>query len=316
MIERHNSARGASEWADTYGQLGMASPMQLTQLPMHILDPWEGTDGTAQPFKPYSQEKLNEMAESIRKNGVIEAICVRPKPDGRMEIIAGHNRVAAAKLAGLPTIPAIVQQLDDNQAAILLVDSNLQHREKLLPSEKAFAYKLRLDSMKRKAGRPKNNSAQIEPNFLGTRSNEQLADEAGESRAQIQRYIRLTYLLPSLLDMVDGGKPGFAAAVDLSFLTEMEQTMLLQVMEEESKVPGGAQAKALRSASAAGQLTDADAIRAILVPTPAPKPAVLKIPADRLQDFFPPNTSLDDMEREIYAALAAYRKNDTTLASD
>lgn len=306
MIERHNSARGASEWADTYGQLGMASQAQLTRLPMHILDPWEGTDGTAQPFKPYAPDKLEELAENIRRNGVIEAICVRPKPDGRMEIIAGHNRVAAAKLAGLNTIPAIVQQLDDNQAAILLVDSNLQHREKLLPSEKAFAYKLRLDSMKRKAGRPKNNSAQIEPNFLGTRSNEQLADEAGESRAQIQRYIRLTYLIPPLLDMVDGGKPGFAAAVDLSFLTEMEQTMLLQVMDEESKVPGGAQAKALRSASAAGQLTDADAIRAILVPAPAPKPAVLKIPADRLQDFFPPNTSLDDMEREIYRALEAY----------
>lgn len=315
-MERRNQARGANEWNDTYGSMGMAPQAQLTQLPLHILDPWESADGTAQPFKAYSQDKLEELAENIRRNGVIEAICVRPKPDGRMEIIAGHNRVAAAKLAGLNTIPAIVQQLDDNQAAILLVDSNLQHREKLLPSEKAFAYKLRLDSMKRKAGRPKNNSAQIEPNFLGTRSNEQLADEAGESRAQIQRYIRLTYLIQPLLDMVDGGKPGFAAAVDLSFLTEMEQTMLLQVMDEENKVPGGAQAKALRSASAAGQLTDADAVRGILVPAPAPKPAVLKIPADRLQDFFPPNTSLEDMEREIYAALAAYRKNDTTPASD
>ena len=309
MNERRNEARGANEWNEIYGSMGMASQAQLTRIPLHILDPWEGADGTAQPFKPYAPDKLEELAENIRKNGVIEAICVRPKPDGRMEIIAGHNRVAAAKLAGLNTVPAIVQQLDDNQAAILLVDSNLQHREKLLPSEKAFAYKLRLESMKRQGQRTDLTSAQIEPKLNSGRSNEQLAAEAGESRAQIQRYIRLTYLIQPLLDMVDAGKPGFAAAVDLSFLTEMEQTMLLQVMEEEGKVPNGAQAKALRSASAAGQLTDADAIRAILVPAPAPKPAVLKIPVDRLQDFFPPNTSLDDMEREIFQALQAYMTN-------
>lgn len=306
MNDCRNGARGANEWAETYGNLGLAPQARLMQLPLHLLDPWQGADGERQPFKPYAQDKLEELAQSIREHGVIEAICVRPKPDGRMEIIAGHNRVEAAKLAGLTTIPAIVQQLDDAQAAIMLVDSNLQHREKLLPSEKAFAYKLRLESMKRKAGRPKNNSAQIEPNFFGTRSNEQLADEAGESRAQIQRYIRLTYLIQPLLDMVDGGKPGFAAAVDLSFLTEAEQTMLLQVMEEEEKVPGGAHAKALRKASAAGQLTNADAIRAILVPAPAPKPGVLKIPTDRLQNFFPPNTSTEDMEEAIYAALKAY----------
>ena len=312
MTERHNQARGANEWADTYGNLGMASPAQLTRLPLHILDPWECADGTAQPFKPYTPDKLEELAENIRKNGVIEPICVRPMPSGRFQIIAGHNRVAAAKLAGLNTVPALVQQLEDHQAAILLVDSNLQHREKLLPSEKARAYKLRLDSMKRQGQRTDLTSAQIEPKLASERSNEQLA---AESRAQIQRYIRLTYLIPPLLDMVDTGKPGFAAAVDLSFLTDVEQAMLLQVIEEENKVPGGAKAKELHSASAAGQLTDADAIRAILVPAPAPKPAVLKIPADRLQDFFPPNTSLDDMEREIYAALVAYRKNDTTPAS-
>ena len=302
-MERRNQARGANEWNDTYGSMGMAPQAQLTQLPLHILDPWEGADGTAQPFKAYSQDKLEELAENIRRNGVIEAICVRPKPDGRMEIIAGHNRVAAAKLAGLNTIPAIVQQLDDNQAAILLVDSNLQHREKLLPSEKAFAYKLRLDSMKRQGQRTDLTSGQFVQKLD---SADTIGSSEAESGRQVRRYIRLTYLLPSLLDMVDGGKPGFAAAVDLSFLTEMEQTMLLQVMEEESKVPGGAQAKALRSASAAGQLTDADAVRAILVPASAPKPAVLKIPADRLKDFFPPNTSLEDMEREIYRALEAY----------
>lgn len=315
MNELRNQARGANEWAETYGNIGVAPQTQLTRLPLHILDPWKGADGRLQPFRPYTRAKLEELAENIRKNGVIEPICVRPMPSGRFQIIAGHNRVEAAKLAGLPAVPALVQQLDDARAAILMVDSNLQHRETLLPSEKAFAYKLRLESMNRQGQRTDLTSAQIEPKLGNGRSNEQLAAEAGESRAQIQRYIRLTYLITPLLDMVDGGKPGFAAAVDLSFLAETEQELLLQVMNEENKVPNGAQAKAIRSASAAGQLTDADAIRAILAPISAPKPAVLKIPADRLQAFFPPNTSAEDIEQEIYEALLAYRKNNHPPAS-
>ena len=239
----------AEEWAAAYGDLGREPQTRLMQLPLTILDPWQGSDGERQPFKAYTDAKLQELAESIKQHGVIEAICVRPKADGRMEIIAGHNRVAAARLAGLATVPAVVQQLDDAQAAIMLVDSNLQHRETLLPSEKAFAYKLRLESMKRQGQRTDLTSAQIEPKLNGNRSNEQLAAEAGESRAQIQRYIRLTYLVPALLDMVDNGKPGFAAAVDLSFLGQDEQTALLEVMEQEHiKAPNGAQAKALRKA--------------------------------------------------------------------
>lgn len=315
MTERHNQARGANEWADTYGNLGMSAPAQLTRLPLSILDPWSDPTGETQPFKPYTQDKVEELADNIRKNGVIEPICARPMPNGRFQIIAGHNRVEASKLAGLTSVPAWVRELDDNQAAILMVDSNLQHREKLLPSEKARAYRLRLDSMKRQGQRTDLTSAQIEPKLGSERSNEQLAAEAGESRAQIQRYIRLTYLIPPLLDMVDSGKPGFAAAVDLSFLTEAEQTMLLQVMEEENKVPNGSKAKELRGASAARQLTDTEAIRAILVPAPAPKPGILKIPVDRLQDFFPPNTPPEDMEREIYTALLAYRQTNQSPAS-
>lgn len=315
MMNHSNPARGANEWNDVYGNLGIAPQAQLTQLPPHILDPWEDSTGKTQPFKPYPQDKLEELAENIRKNGVIEPICVRPMPNGRFQIIAGHNRVAAAKLAGLRTVPALVQQLTDDQAAILMVDSNLQHREKLLPSEKAFAYRLRLESLKRQGQRADLTSSQIETKLGNGRSDEQLAAEAGESRAQIQRYIRLTYLIQPLLDMVDDGKPGFAAAVDLSFLTEAEQTMLLQVMEEENKVPGGAQAKELRKASAAGQLTDADAIRAILVPSSAPKPQFLKIPVDRLVSFFPQNTSPEVMEEEIYHALLAYRNMNNTPTS-
>ena len=288
----------AEEWAAAYGDLGREPQTRLMQLPLTILDPWQGADGERQPFKAYTDAKLQELAESIKQHGVIEAVCVRPKADGRMEIIAGHNRVAAARLAGLTTVPAIVQQLDDAQAAIMLVDSNLQHRETLLPSEKAFAYKLRLESMKRQGERTDLTSAQIEPKLNSNRSNEQLAAEAGESRAQIQRYIRLTYLVPALLDMVDNGKPGFAAAVDLSFLGRDEQTALLEVMEREHiKAPNGAQAKALRKASADSTtgLTAEDILQ-VLRPVPSqasPKSKTISVSRDELTGYMPATITTD-----------------------
>lgn len=287
----------ADEWAAAYGDLGREPQTRLMQLPLTILDPWQSADGERQPFKAYTDAKLQELADSIKQHGVIEAICVRPKADGRMEIIAGHNRVAAARLAGLATVPAVVQQLDDAQAAIMLVDSNLQHRETLLPSEKAFAYKLRLEALKRKAGRPAKNSAQIEPNFFA-RSNEQLAAESEDSRAQIQRYIRLTYLIPALLDMVDNGKPGFAAAVDLSFLGQDEQTALLEVMEQEHiKAPNGAQAKALRKASADSTtgLTAEDILQ-VLRPVQnqaSPKSRTISVSRDELAKYMPATVTTD-----------------------
>ncbi len=294
----------ADEWASAYGDIGIAPKMQLMQLPLHILDPWQGANGQPQPFKPYTPEKLTELAESIRQNGVIEAISVRTKPDGRMEILAGHNRVAAAKLAGLQTVPAIVQKLDDDAAEILLVDSNLKHREKLLPSEKARAYKMLLEARKRQGQRTDLTSVQIEQKL---NSREEVAAKAGESASAIQRYIRLTYLIDPLLDMVDTGKPGFAAGVDLSFLSRREQEDLLRVMQEEEKVPNGAQAKALRKASAAGMLTGPEAIRTILCPESSAKPRILKISTDRLLDFFPPDTTETAMEETILAALREYK---------
>ena len=150
------------EWAAAYGDFGQQPQAQLTQLPLDILDAWQGANGEHQPFRLYSEEKLNELAESIRQHGVIEPICVRLKPDSRFEIVAGHNRVAAARIAGLRTVPANVQTLDDTQAALMLVDSNLQQRDVLLPSEKAFAYKLRLDCLKRQGQRTDLTSVQIE----------------------------------------------------------------------------------------------------------------------------------------------------------
>lgn len=285
----------AEEWAAAYGDLGREPQTRLMQLPLTILDPWQSADGERQPFKAYTDAKLQELTESIKKHGVIEAICVRPKADGRMEIIAGHNRVAAARLAGLATVPAIVQQLDDAQAAIMLVDSNLQHRETLLPSEKAFAYKLRLESMKRQGQRTDLTSGQIVRKLECT---DQIGKDESESGRQIRRYIRLTYLIPALLDMVDNGKPGFAAAVDLSFLGRDEQTALLEVMEREHiKAPNGAQAKALRKASAdrTAGLTAEDILQ-VLRPVPSrtpPKSKTLSVSRDELTGYMPATITTD-----------------------
>lgn len=285
----------AEEWAAAYGDLGREPQTRLMQLPLTILDPWQSADGERQPFKAYTDAKLQELTESIKKHGVIEAICVRPKADGRMEIIAGHNRVAAARLAGLAAVPAIVQQLDDAQAAIMLVDSNLQHRETLLPSEKAFAYKLRLESMKRQGQRTDLTSGQIVRKLECT---DQIGKDESESGRQIRRYIRLTSLIPALLDMVDNGKPGFAAAVDLSFLGRDEQTALLEVMEREHiKAPNGAQAKALRKASAdrAAGLTAEDILQ-VLRPVPSrtpPKSKTLSVSRDELTGYMPATITTD-----------------------
>ena len=255
----------AEEWAAAYGDLGREPQTRLMQLPLTILDPWQSADGERQPFKAYTDAKLQELTESIKQHGVIAAV------------------------------PAIVQQLDDAQAAIMLVDSNLQHRETLLPSEKAFAYKLRLESMKRQGQRTDLTSGQIVRKLECT---DQIGKDESESGRQIRRYIRLTYLIPALLDMVDNGKPGFAAAVDLSFLGRDEQTALLEVMEREHiKAPNGAQAKALRKASAdrAAGLTAEDILQ-VLRPVPSrtpPKSKTLSVSRDELTGYMPATITTD-----------------------
>lgn len=263
--------RGENEWAEMFTP---APSVQLVQVPLAQLVPWEQADGSPQPFKPYTQEKLAELADSIRQHGVLEAIRVRPR-NGKFQILAGHNRSQAAKLAGLTTIPAIVEDVDDDQATLILVESNLQHREKLLPSEKAWAYRTRLEALKRKAGRPKNNSAQLEPNF---RSNETVAEEVGESRAQIQRYIRLTYLNPLLLDLVDQEKIGMTPGVELSYLSNSTQNKLLEVMATNGiQKISGKQAKDLRNADSPEKEEIAQILGLI---GKQPKPATLKFQPD------------------------------------
>ena len=218
------------------------------------LNPADISDFPNHPFKVKQDEAMAEMADSVKQYGVLVPALVRPKADGGYEMVAGHRRKCAATLAGITEMPCIVRNLTDDEATIIMVDSNLQ-RETILPSEKAFAYKMKLEAMKRQAGRPKN-SAPLEPNLKGTRSNEELAANSPDSRSQIQRYIRLTELIPSILDMVDSGKIAFRPAVELSYLSKEQQQSLYDTMECEDCTPSLAQAIKMKEFSRDGKLTE------------------------------------------------------------
>lgn len=218
-----------------------------------MLNPADISDFPNHPFKVKQDEAMAEMVDSVKQYGVLVPALVRPKADGGYEMIGGHRRKCAATLAGITEMPCIVRNLTDDEATIIMVDSNLQ-RETILPSEKAFAYKMKLEAMKRQAGRPKN-SAPLEPNLKGTRSNEELAANSPDSRSQIQRYIRLTELIPSILDMVDSGKIAFRPAVELSYLSKEQQQSLYDTMECEDCTPSLAQAIKMKEFSRDGKLS-------------------------------------------------------------
>lgn len=217
------------------------------------LNPADISDFPNHPFKVKQDEAMAEMADSVKQYGVLVPALVRPKADGGYEMVAGHRRKCAATLAGITEMPCIVRNLTDDEATIIMVDSNLQ-RETILPSEKAFAYKMKLEAMKWQAGRPKN-SAPLEPNLKGTRSNEELAANSPDSRSQIQRYIRLTELIPPVLDMVDSGKIAFRPAVELSYLSKEQQQSLYDTMECEDCTPSLAQAIKMKEFSRDGKLS-------------------------------------------------------------
>lgn len=257
------------------------------------------------PFKVRMDDSMVEMVESIKQYGVLVPALVRPKSDGTYEMVAGHRRKAASELAEAPTLSCIVRELTDEEATIIMVDSNLQ-REKILPSEKAFAYKMKLDAMRRQAGRP-SNSAPLEPNLKGIRSNEQLAANSPDSRAQIQRFIRLTNLIPELLDMVDEDKIAMRPAVELSYLTENEQKMLFDAMVCEDCTPSHAQAIKLREASQKGELTE-DKILSVMEQEKPNQVEQFKMPKDRISKYFPAGTPAKKIEDTIVKALEYYRR--------
>lgn len=271
------------------------------------LNPAEISDFPNHPFQVRQDEDMAEMVESIKKYGVLVPALVRPKEDGGYEMVAGHRRKFAAALAGIAEIPCIIRNLTDDEATIVMVDSNLQ-REKILPSEKAFAYKMKLEAMKRQAGRPKN-SAPLEPNLKGVRSNEQLAANSPDSRSQIQRYIRLTELIPPVLEMVDNGKIAFRPAVELSYLSKEQQQTLCETMECEDCTPSLAQAIKMKEFSRDGKLTD-EVILSIMQEEKPNQKEQFKMPKERISKYFAPGTPAQKIEDTIIKALELYRRRE------
>ena len=270
---------------------------------------YEITDFPNHPFKVKMDDKMLETIESVRDHGVLVPALVREKPTGGYEMISGHRRKMASELAGKDTIPCIVRNLSDDQAVIVMVDSNLQ-REEILPSEKAFAYKMRLEAMNRQAGRPsKNNLTPVVSDLNGLRTNEALGKEVGESRETIRRYIRLTELIPEILDMVDNKKIAMRPAVELSYLPKEEQEILYDIMESEACTPSHAQAIKIRKFSAEGRLNE-DVLLSIMSEEKPNQVEQWKIPKNRLKKYFPSGTSQQKMEETIIKALELYRKRE------
>ena len=273
---------------------------RVQSLPLDKLEPFPN-----HPFKVIDDDKMLETVESIKERGVLVPILVRPKNDGNFEIVSGHRRHHASQLAGLTEIPAIVREMDDDTAILLMVDSNLQ-REELLPSEKAFAYKMKLDAMKRQAGRPKENVRQIGTNLIGQSSDSIMAQEVNESARTIQRYIRLTNLVPDLLDRVDNKTMAFNAAVEVSYLTEPEQLMLCDAIEREECTPNLSQAKRLKQYSQDGKL-DENVMDAIMTEEkPIEDKLVLK--GDVLAKYFPKTYTPSQKQKIIVKLLEDWHK--------
>ncbi len=272
---------------------------KVVEISLSELHPFKG-----HPFKVKDDDAMMETADSIRQYGVLVPAIARPDPSGGYELVAGHRRHRASELAEKETMPVIVRDLDDDAATIIMVDSNLQ-RESLLPSERAFAYKMKLDAMKRQAGRPsKENLSQV-----GTqkRSDQLLADQVGQSRNQIQRYIRLTELIPELLNMVDEKKIALNPAYELSFLKKEEQTQLLDAMDSEQATPSLSQAQRLKKFSQEGRLS-IDVMRAIMGEEKKSDLDKVTFTSDTLRKYFPKSYTPARMQETIIKLLEQWQK--------
>lgn len=288
------------------------------------LSPAEISDFPNHPFKVRMDEAMQEMTESVKQYGVLVPALVRPRPEGGYEMVAGHRRKKAADLAGLREIPCIVRQLTDNEATIIMVDSNLQ-REQILPSEKAFAYKMKLDAMKRQQGeRTDLTSATPLQKLAGKTSRQILAEQSGESHEQIRKYIRLTHLIPEILELVDNSvlkdqemlQIAMRPAVELSYLRKEEQADLFAIMDEMDCTPSHAQAIKMRQMSEAktgDERLAKDALVSIMKEEKPNQVEQFKIPKNRIAKFFPAGTPAQKIEDTIVKALELYRKRQRSL---
>ena len=272
-------------------------------LPLSELHPFEG-----HPFQVRDDEEMDKMVDSVKEYGVMTPAIVRPRRDGGYEIVAGHRRCHASRRAGVDTMPCIVRDMDDDTAIILMVDSNCQ-REHILPSEKAKAYQMKLEAVKRKAGRPfKNNSAQVGPNYWAS---ERVAEDAGESKSQVKRYIARNNLTPDLMQLVDDGRLKTTPAVELSYLTPEEQEEFLSYMEEEGCTPSLSQAQKLKAASKESVLTK-DKIHEIMSarsPSVKPREPQLTIAVSKVERYFPKGFTSDQMQNLIVKLLENYYRS-------
>ncbi|NLO86275.1 MAG: ParB/RepB/Spo0J family partition protein [Clostridiales bacterium] len=272
---------------------------KVQMIPLLELHPFH-----SHPFKVKDDEAMADTVDSVKQYGVLVPAIARPMENGGYELIAGHRRHHASTLAGLSEMPVIVRNLDDDQATIIMVDSNLQ-RESLLPSERAFAYKLKLDAMKRQGQRSDLTSSQVGTKLL--RADEILAAQASTSRNQIQRFIRLTSLVPPLLDMVDTKKIAFNPAVELSYLQQDEQISLLDAMESEQSTPSLSQSQRLKKFSQEGSLSP-EAMRAIMSEEKKPEQDKLTFTGDKLRQFFPKSYTPQQMEKTILILLGQWQR--------
>lgn len=271
-----------------------AKKPKVEAIPLAALTPFRN-----HPFKVKEDEEMAQLMRSIADAGVLSPALARPLPDGGYELISGHRRLAACKALGMDTMPVIVRDLTDEEAVITMVDSNLQ-REHILPSEKAFAYKMKYDALKHQG-----TSSQ-----LGTklRTDELLAQNSSDSRNQIQRYIRLTHLIPDILKLVDEGKIALTPAVELSYLQPSEQEMLFSVMDSDEVTPSLSQARRLRRMSEAQTFTD-DAVLQLLSEVKGNQVEYVKVPVDKLRSFFRPDTSVKQMTETLVKAMDFYNKH-------
>ena len=273
---------------------------RVQEIPLDQLKPFRN-----HPFKVCDDQRMLDTVDSIREYGVLVPAIARPDPEGGYELISGHRRKRGCEMAGLQTMPVIIRDLDDDAAVLVMVDSNIQ-REELLPSERAFAYKMKLDAIERVKGRPKK-VGQVVPDFQGKRSTEVVAEGTGESYKQVQRFIRLTELISELLDMVDERKLAFNPAVEVSYLKRDEQRMLLEAMDAEQTTPSLSQAQRLKKFSQEGRLTE-EAMSAIMSEEKKSDMDKVTLRSDTLRRYFPKSYTPKQMEQTIIKLLDVWQK--------
>ena len=295
------SLKGADDIFSTEESRQEQQREQVQQIPIGELFPFKN-----HPFKVLDDESMQRTVESVEQYGVLSPLIARPRPEGGYEIISGHRRQHAAQLAGLDALPVIVRQMDDDAAVLLMVDSNLQ-RETILPSERAFAYKMKLEAMKHQAGRPtQDNYSQVGNNF-GTLSSEEMAEELGTSKNQIFRYIRLTNLVPELLDMVDEKKIAFNPAVELSYLDEAQQRDFLEAMNDTQNAPSLSQAQRLKKLAQEGHFSY-DVAFAVMGEEKKDELDKVVIKNDTLRKYFPRSYTPKQMEDTIIKLLEQWQR--------